>query len=1096
MPIPGWKQIIVRVRNQLGSVVGAGFLVSPDLIVTCAHVVADAIGEDESEKLPDDLLTVDFAFIPEAALCTAKVVVWKSDDLEVNDLALLQFVDQNPSDFKIPPLHLSDTIDSHTECQTYGFPPRDDDGLNAIAKVIDMTASGLIQLEAPNADGQIVEKGFSGAPVWSDELNAIIGVIVSVKPKTTVSLAIPAYLVREMVVNFGHTAVRPALTSIPQKKLDTLINLVLQKPDPVLLLGAGGSHKSGIPLTDDLVARAARYAYGREHNRLNDPTIRRSDWLEWLESLDWYDRYQMPVNQYISVMRHLFREEERIHFLRQICRPDVEPGLDYRNLVRLLSEQRISTILTTNFDDILISLLDQVSSPPSYYLAGPHKAIGFSRISTAPRYPQIIQLFGDYEYYAMNHFSSGENLLDPSLQQVQDRLVAFLRDHPIIVIGYSGRENSIIDGLFLDNIERADYFRNGIYWCVWQQHDELHPNVIRLANAIGDNFYLVPIPSHEYLIEKFVNVTQGKSIPVPHEPEDSGQHIADTEDMHVLHDCSLEDLDWNEVKTRVPEYCHKTKIGIPTRISDEWLRRVLLDQDFIRFIDGDYVPTIAGYILFGSNQSIREKYPDICIELRLEGENTTFFHGNLWHQLQLIDILETEFNQPYRLKGVQSQTVTPYPSLAIKELVVNALAHRKYLDSGTNQPSHVIITVDNDFITVINPGGLHRTIYRQLPDTSNPEQYLGIRKLKGYRNPVVAHFLYSTGDMDRLGSGLIDVRKAVRQNEGNVTFRIAPDDFFEVTLYRRLDNIDETTGAARNSKPETRFISNLFEVSQLPPTVYFADTTYRRVPDIFQETNEHLPAYVLYDGQLYTFSNLFLENNPLRKFVATDTNGSIPTSEFSANELGQRRLVNLLNQALAFFFWDTDLWFDWGRKRAYFPRQDNESEDRKITYQARVRQAERTVVKARKSPLGKIQYWEHLAIEFFFKKFGDTWAVQILPTYVFTEDGYKSFLSGDRSGPMATRKLSREYNQHVDNHLTFWSRILSNSEGEIVLENLFESYLALKDTPTDILLTGSPLGIDDEHIDDVLDELAELEEDLEEQLLTETMLEDEDESDD
>jgi len=57
-------------------------------------------------------------------------------------------------------------------------------------------------------------------------------------------------------------------------------------PEPVLLLGAGASQKSGVPLSRSLVERAAKWAYCRAHQRApDDPTVRRSDWQPWPAAL-------------------------------------------------------------------------------------------------------------------------------------------------------------------------------------------------------------------------------------------------------------------------------------------------------------------------------------------------------------------------------------------------------------------------------------------------------------------------------------------------------------------------------------------------------------------------------------------------------------------------------------------------------------------------------------------------------------------------------------------------------------------------------------------------------------------------------------------
>ncbi len=78
-------------------------------------------------------------------------------------------------------------------------------------------------------------------------------------------------------------------------------------------------------------------------------------------------------------------------------------------------------------------------------------------------------------------------------------------------------------------------------------------------------------------------------------------------------------------------------------------------------------------LLFARNPL--KKIRSVEVVLRISGENERVFTGHLWSQLdQIIEALE-EINQPFRLKGAISETVFPYPPLALKELVVNALVH-------------------------------------------------------------------------------------------------------------------------------------------------------------------------------------------------------------------------------------------------------------------------------------------------------------------------------------------------------------------------------------------------------------------------------------
>src|SRR2546430_605076 len=50
----------VRIRDGQGGVHGAGVLVTPEHVLSCARVVAIALGADPSGRCPDDPLVVDF----------------------------------------------------------------------------------------------------------------------------------------------------------------------------------------------------------------------------------------------------------------------------------------------------------------------------------------------------------------------------------------------------------------------------------------------------------------------------------------------------------------------------------------------------------------------------------------------------------------------------------------------------------------------------------------------------------------------------------------------------------------------------------------------------------------------------------------------------------------------------------------------------------------------------------------------------------------------------------------------------------------------------------------------------------------------------
>jgi hypothetical protein len=116
---------VARIRNEDG-VVGGGFLVGPDLVVTCAHVVADALGASPySPSPPDAPVQLDFPLLTNGADPTRSgrgvVVRWVpvAED-GGGDLALLR-LSVPPPGVHVPPLRRIDRLWDHG-FSVLGFP--------------------------------------------------------------------------------------------------------------------------------------------------------------------------------------------------------------------------------------------------------------------------------------------------------------------------------------------------------------------------------------------------------------------------------------------------------------------------------------------------------------------------------------------------------------------------------------------------------------------------------------------------------------------------------------------------------------------------------------------------------------------------------------------------------------------------------------------------------------------------------------------------------------------------------------------------------------------------------------------------------------
>lgn len=125
------RSSIVRIHDKNGRIIGAGFLVTNREILTCAHVIAQALGIPENApEQPVDEIQLDFPLIAQREMLTAKVVLWRpigTSPKEEGDIAVLKLEQDAPLDSQFVRLVKSDELWGHT-FRVLGFPVGYDDG--------------------------------------------------------------------------------------------------------------------------------------------------------------------------------------------------------------------------------------------------------------------------------------------------------------------------------------------------------------------------------------------------------------------------------------------------------------------------------------------------------------------------------------------------------------------------------------------------------------------------------------------------------------------------------------------------------------------------------------------------------------------------------------------------------------------------------------------------------------------------------------------------------------------------------------------------------------------------------------------------------
>ncbi|MEV7189472.1 trypsin-like peptidase domain-containing protein [Kitasatospora sp. NPDC093102] len=266
---PAWERGMARVLDG-GRPVGAAFLISGRLLLTCSHVVAAIAGIPDDQALPPDFpVTLDFPLLPGCPQVEATVqfsVPVATDNS--GDVAVLRLVDTPPAGAVALRVLESDQLAGH-HWRAFGFPRYSgpggskDAGIWTRGTIEGREGTGWWQLTCDESAGFPLAGGFSGAPVWDEQFHGVIGVVVAVegdqRRRTGYALTVES-LAREWPQLRSHLlADSPFRELLPFTEQDRavfhgrghethrLLELLEEQQVPVLpVLGASGVGKSSL----------------------------------------------------------------------------------------------------------------------------------------------------------------------------------------------------------------------------------------------------------------------------------------------------------------------------------------------------------------------------------------------------------------------------------------------------------------------------------------------------------------------------------------------------------------------------------------------------------------------------------------------------------------------------------------------------------------------------------------------------------------------------------------------------------------------------------------------------------------------------------
>jgi hypothetical protein len=268
-----------------------------------------------------------------------------------------------------------------------------------------------------------------------------------------------------------------------------------------LFLGAGASINSGVPSAASCIWEWKRSIFltnnpglEAQFSELSLPAVR-SKIQRWLDNQGKYpandasDEYGFYIQACYPIAedRRAFFQEKTILAV---------PHIGYRLLIELAKSGLISTVWTPNFDGLAAkaAALSTGIAPIE---------VGIDCQARLPRRPNrneilCVSLHGDYRYDYLKN--TGEELQEQEAA-LRKGFIDEARLTPVIVIGYSGRDASLLEAF------GAAYSQTGtgtLYWCGFGDAEVPTPvrRLIEKARAAGRSAYYIPAGGFDDLLRR------------------------------------------------------------------------------------------------------------------------------------------------------------------------------------------------------------------------------------------------------------------------------------------------------------------------------------------------------------------------------------------------------------------------------------------------------------------------------------------------------------------------------------------------------------------------------------------------------------------
>lgn len=277
-----------------------------------------------------------------------------------------------------------------------------------------------------------------------------------------------------------------------QLQLDEFLRSLKQNIDMPhsLLLGAGASIESGVQSATECIWYWKKEIYlsqnpGAIGNYSNSKLeIVRQVIQKWIDSQNGYPALNSDEEySFFAEKAYPLAEDRRKYFQHMVSTHD--PSLGYHIISMLAKKNIIKCVWTTNFDGLMAKCAHQYTPLVPIEITSETSERVYR--NDVDQELLCIALHGDYKYGSLKNT---ENELDTQDGELEKALRHQLQNRDLVVIGYSGRDLSLMRALEKVYSEKG---AGRLFWCGYGSHPSSSVSkLIDDANTNGRSAYYIP----------------------------------------------------------------------------------------------------------------------------------------------------------------------------------------------------------------------------------------------------------------------------------------------------------------------------------------------------------------------------------------------------------------------------------------------------------------------------------------------------------------------------------------------------------------------------------------------------------------------------